>query len=199
MSISCVILSYSLYIGIMDERSLEQLKYPIGHFVYTHPVNEIILSDWISELEALPTRLEDLVLPLTEEQLNTPYRPEGWTVRQVVHHIADSHHNCYTRFKWALTEDRPLIKAYEEKDWSNLFDAQVAPIGISLDYIRALHVKLVYLLKGLSKKELDRTYIHPDGNVEVSLMETVGRYAWHGNHHLAHIEGLLHQRGWLFC
>src|SRR5690606_16068413 len=114
----------------------------------------------------------------------------------VVHHIADSHHNCYTRIKWALTEDKPLIKAYQEKDWSNLLDARQAPIAISLDYIKALHVKLVYLLNGLSRKELDRVYVHPKGNTEISIIETVGRYAWHGNHHVAHIEGLVLRMGW---
>ncbi|MCM4168732.1 Putative metal-dependent hydrolase YfiT [Arenibacter antarcticus] len=180
----------------MEEKLLEQLRYPIGHFVYTHTVDDIIVSDWISELEALPSRLEDLVRPLTESQLNTPYRSGGWTVRQVVHHIGDSHHNSYTRFKWMLTEDKPVIKAYQEKDWSNLFDARLGPIDMSLDYIKALHVKLVFLLRGLTKEDLARVYIHPKGNVEVSLMENIGRYAWHGNHHLAHISGLKERNGW---
>ncbi|GGW27123.1 YfiT family bacillithiol transferase [Arenibacter certesii] len=180
----------------MEDKLLENLRYPIGHFVYTHAVDDMIVSDWISELEALPTRLEDLVLPLHNGQLNTPYRPGGWTVRQVIHHIADSHHNSYTRFKWALTEDRPVIKPYYEKEWSNLFDAQDAPIEFSLDYIKALHVKLIYLLRGLSKEELSKVYIHPKGNLEVSLMESIGRYAWHGNHHLAHISGLIQRMGW---
>lgn len=180
----------------MEERTLEELKYPIGHFVYTEEVSNIIVSDWISELEALPTRLEDLVLNLNDEQLNTPYRPDGWTIRQVVHHLADSHHHSYTRFKWALTEDRPIIKAYEEKEWSNLFDAKTAPINFSLNYLKALHAKLVYLLRGLPKEDLQREFIHPDGNVAVSLMENIGKYAWHGNHHLAHIAGVINRKGW---
>lgn len=180
----------------MEEKTLEELKYPIGHFIFTKKVSDVILSDWISELEALPTRLEDLVVNLNEEQLDTPYRPNGWTVRQVVHHIADSHHHSYTRFKWALTEDRPLIKAYNEKEWSNLFDAHKAPIALSLDYIKVLHAKLVYLLKGLSMADLERVYIHPDGDVEISIIENIGKYAWHGNHHLAHITGLLDRKGW---
>ncbi|MCK0190184.1 YfiT family bacillithiol transferase [Arenibacter sp. F20364] len=180
----------------MEQRNLEKLKYPIGHFVYSKKVSDVTLSDWISELEALPTQLEDLVMALNDEQLNTPYRPGGWTIRQVIHHMADSHHHSYTRFKWALTEPRPLIKAYDEKEWSNLFDANNAPIILSLNYLKALHAKLVYLLKGLSKEDLERVYIHPDGNVAVSLLENIGKYAWHGNHHLAHIEGIIEQKGW---
>lgn len=180
----------------MEHKLLEQLRYPIGHFKYTDTVDGIIVSDWISELESLPTRLEDLVLPLSGKQLDTPYRPEGWTVRQLVHHLADSHHNTYTRFKWALTEDRPVIKAYNEKDWGDLFDSRQAPLQISLDYIRALHVKLVFLLRGLSEEELSKVYIHPNGNKEVCLMQAIGMYAWHGNHHLAHISGLIQREGW---
>lgn len=180
----------------MEERTLEELKYPIGHFVYTRAVSNLTLSDWISELEALPARLEALVVHLDDEQLNTPYRPGGWTVRQVVHHIADSHHHSYTRFKWALTEDRPMIKAYDEKEWGSLYDANNSPIVLSLNYIKALHAKLVYLLKALSKEDLERVYIHPDGDVTISLMENIGKYAWHGNHHLAHIKGILDRKGW---
>lgn len=180
----------------MEESTLEELKYPIGHFVFPKMVNDVTLSDWISELEALPTRLEDLVVHLSEQQLNTPYRPGGWTIRQLVHHIGDSHHNSYTRFKWALTEDNPIIKAYDEKEWSKLSDANNAPIILSLNYLKALHAKLVYLLKGLSKADLERVYIHPDGHIAVSLLENIGKYAWHGNHHLAHIEGIIDRKGW---
>jgi uncharacterized damage-inducible protein DinB len=180
----------------MKESTLEELKYPIGHFVFNEKIRDVKLSDWISELEALPTRLEDLVIQLNDEQLNTPYRPGGWTIRQLVHHIADSHHHSYTRFKWALTEDDPIIKAYDEKAWSNLFDANNAPISLSLNYLKALHAKLIYLLRGLSKEDLQKVYVHPEGNVAVSLLENIGKYAWHGNHHLAHIEGIMERKGW---
>ena len=152
----------------MRESTLEKLRYPIGHFVMPDTISDLELKDWIAQLEALPIVLEDLVKNLSEEQLNTPYRPDGWTVRQVVHHIADSHHHSYIRFKWALTEDRPVIKA-----------------------------KLVYLLSSLSEADLKKVYIHPDGNVEVSVMENIGKYAWHGNHHCAHIEGLIKREGWI--
>jgi len=175
---------------------MEKLKYPIGHFECPNEISAAQIKEWIEVLETLPERLERLVENLTVEQLETPYRPQGWTVRQVVHHIADSHHNSYIRFKWALTEDKPLIKVYEEKEWSNLFDARTAPIQLSLNYLRALHAKLVYLLKGLSEDDLQKYYIHPDGNVIVTVAENIGKYAWHSNHHYGHIENLLIREGW---
>lgn len=175
---------------------MENLRYPIGKFEYPKEITSACIDDWISVLETLPERLENLVKNLSAEQLEKPYRPEGWTIRQVVHHIADSHHNSYTRFKWALTEDKPLIKAYEEKDWSNLFDAKTAPIQLSLNYITALHAKLVYLLKGLPESDLEKYYLHPEGNVKVTVAENIGKYAWHSNHHFAHIEGVLKREGW---
>lgn len=176
--------------------NLEKLRYPIGKFSSPSEITDGHLKEWILTLETLPDRLEDLVKNLSTEQLETPYRPKGWTVRQVIHHIADSHHHSYTRFKWALTEDSPLIKAYEEKNWSVLFDARTAPIQLSLDYIRVLHAKLVYLLKGLSKEDLKKYYVHPEGNVKVSVEENIGKYAWHSDHHFAHIQNLLERKGW---
>lgn len=182
----------------MRESTLEKLRYPIGHFVMPDSISDLELKDWIAQLEALPMVLEDLVKNLSEAQLNTPYRPDGWTVRQVVHHIADSHHHSYIRFKWALTENRPVIKAYEEKEWANLADALSAPIQLSLAHVKSIHAKLVYLLRGLSKSDLRKVYIHPDGNLEVSVLENIGKYAWHGNHHCAHIEGLMRREGWVW-
>lgn len=181
----------------MIETELERLKYPIG--VYENPavITEKNIEGWITILERFPNRLIQLVASLTNNQLDTPYRPGGWTVRQVIHHLGDSHHHCYTRFKWALTEGKPLIKAYEEKDWAELFDAKTAPISLSLDYIKALHAKIVYLLKGLSKKQLELSYLHPEGNVTVSVKENIYKYAWHCDHHYAHIENLLKKKSWL--
>lgn len=175
----------------MEDLPLEELKYPIGHFVRPNTISELKLRDWIAEIEALPVNLRDLVTPLSEAQLDTPYRPGGWTVRQVVHHLADSHHHSYTRFKWALTENRPVIKPYLEKEWANLIDASSAPIDLSLKHLEAVHAKLVYLLNGLSAEEWQKTFIHPENNSETTLKENAGRYAWHGNHHLAHIQSLL--------
>nr|WP_299069873.1 putative metal-dependent hydrolase [uncultured Allomuricauda sp.] len=180
----------------MEKDTLEQLRYPIGVFEIPENITQKQLEDWIGILEHLPQRLADMVTPLSAEQLETPYRPDGWTVRQLVHHISDSHHHSYIRFKWALTEDNPMIKAYFEKEWSKLFDAKSAPIQLSLDHLKAVHAKLVYLLKGLSKEDLQRKFTHPEGNVETTLEENVGRYAWHGSHHFAHIENLIKRKGW---
>nr|WP_297786065.1 putative metal-dependent hydrolase [uncultured Allomuricauda sp.] len=180
----------------MEKETLEQLRYPIGKFKIPESITKDDLQEWTAVLENLPKRLSDLVTPLTNEQLETPYRPDGWTVRQLVHHISDSHHNSYIRFKWALTEDKPLIKAYNEKAWAELFDTRTAPIQMSLDHLNAVHAKLVYLLKGLSDQDLERTFIHPDGNQETSLKENIARYAWHGTHHYTHIENLVKRKGW---
>lgn len=179
------------------ESTIEELQYPIGHFERPEEITTEHLKKWILTLEALPERLRHLVKNLSEEQLETPYRPGGWTVRQLLHHIPDSHHNSYIRFKWALTEDKPIIKAYDEKGWANLFDSKSAPIGLSINHLTAVHAKLVYLLKGLSKEDLQRSFIHPDGHVETTLAENIGRYAWHSSHHYAHIEGLLKRKGWV--
>ena len=176
---------------------MKKLRYPIGHFVCPEEITQAHITEWITILEDFPARLANLTKNMPDEQLDIPYRPEGWTVRQVIHHIADSHHHSYTRFKWALTENGSLIKAYEEKDWADLFDARTAPIELSLDYIKALHAKLVFLLKGISNSDLKKQYLHPEGNVEVSVEENIGRYAWHGRHHYAHIERLLHRKGWI--
>lgn len=181
----------------MENTDLEFLKYPTGKFEYDQNSSEEVLQAWITGLEELPRHLTELVKHLNDNQLDTPYRPGGWTVRQVVHHIADSHHHSYTRFKWALTEYKPLIKAYEEKDWSNLFDARTAPIQMSLNYLTALHAKLVYLLRGISTDDLRKYYLHPDGNVAVSVHENIGKYAWHGNHHYTQIANLLKREGWI--
>lgn len=180
----------------MEKDTLEQLRYPIGTYKIPQPISAKHIKDWIAILEHLPQRLEDMVTPLSSEQLETPYRPGGWTVRQLVHHISDSHHHSYIRFKWGLTEDNPVIKPYLEKEWSKLFDAKSAPIQMSLDHLKAVHAKLVYLLKGLSEEDLKRKFTHPEDNQETTLEENIGRYAWHGSHHFAHIENLIKREEW---
>ena len=177
-------------------QKLEELKYPIGTYQIPKNITEKQLADWIVVLEQLPERLEALVAPLNEEQLACPYRPDGWTVRQVVHHMADSHHHSYIRFKWALTEDNPTIKPYFEKEWAALFDTRTAPISLSIAHLKAVHAKLVYLLRGLSQEQMSRTFVHPDGNQKSTLAENVGRYAWHGTHHFSHIKNLIDRMGW---
>ncbi|SNR31915.1 DinB superfamily protein [Maribacter sedimenticola] len=176
---------------------LEKLKYPIGHFECPKEISKEDIDRWISVLDNLPKKLHELVKDLNEQQLDTPYRDGGWTVRQVIHHLADSHHHSYTRFKWALTENRPLIKAYEEKDWSNLTDAKSAPIALSLNYLTAMHAKLVYMLTHISSLDYQKSYIHPDGNMNVSVAENLGKYAWHSNHHYAHIKNLIDRKKWI--
>lgn len=181
----------------MNPLELNLLKYPIGHFDCPNKITKQHIESWVSILEHFPDRLECLIKDLTEQQLDTPYRPQGWTIRQVVHHISDSHHHSYTRFKWALTEDTPLIKAYYEDRWATLIDAKLAPIDMSLNYIRAIHFKLVYLVKRLSDDQLEKCFLHPETNNKVSLGLNVGKYAWHSNHHYAHIESLIKRKGWL--
>ena len=180
----------------MQSDNIEKLRYPIGQFQVPETITRDLVQLWIKELEELPGKLKSLVGDLTDAQLDTPYRPGGWTVRQTVHHISDSHHNSYIRFKWALTEDNPMIKAYDEKAWASLFDSRTAPIAMSLDHLAAIHLKLVYLLRGLSEAGLQRSFLHPDGNIKTSLEENIGRYAWHGNHHYQHIYNLLERAGW---
>ena len=180
----------------MTELNLEQLRYPIGKYEIPNPITDEHLVKWIEILEYLPKRLENMVHSMSEEQLETPYRPDGWTVRQVIHHVSDSHHHSYIRFKWALTEDNPVIKPYLEKEWAQLFDARTAPIQMSLDHLKAVHAKLVFLLKGLSEEDLKLKFTHPDGNEETTLAENIGRYAWHGSHHFTHIENLIKRKGW---
>ncbi|GHC59778.1 YfiT family bacillithiol transferase [Ulvibacter litoralis] len=174
---------------------IEKLRYPIGKFESPSNITAEILTAWISILEHFPNRLVSLVENLSEAQLNTPYRPDGWTVKQVVHHVYDSHHNSYIRFKWALTEATPLIKVYQEADWAKGRD-YAAPIQLSLQAITSLHAKLVYLLKGMTPDDFLKEFVHPEKEQKVSLAQNTGMYAWHSNHHYAHIENLLKREGW---
>jgi hypothetical protein len=172
------------------------LRYPIGHFDPPENITKEVQQQWIQTLEVFPEKLERLVKNLSEEQLDTSYRDGGWTVRQVVHHCSDSHHHSYIRFKWALTENNPTIKAYNEAEWAKLFDTRTAPIQMSLDHLKAVHHKLVYLLKGLSDEDLNKTFVHPESGDTIVLKKNIGIYAWHCNHHYAHIEHLLNRKGW---
>lgn len=181
----------------MDERVLDALRYPIGKFQVPESISGEQIRSWIDVLETLPSKLEELVGRLSEDQLDSPYRPGGWTIRQLVHHIADSHHNSYIRFKWALTEKEPVIKAYDEKKWAELHDSISAPIALSLNHLKAVHAKLVFLLRGLDRSDLETKFIHPDNRKSISLAENIGHYAWHSNHHLAHIQNACKRAGWL--
>ena len=180
----------------MTNQQLEKLKYPIGHFECPKHISKDHIKNWISILEAFPLKLKKLVDDLSDNQLDTVYRPNGWTIRQVIHHVADSHHHSYIRFKWALTEQKPVIKYYYEHLWAELDDSKYGPIYMSLKHLDAVHTKLVYLLKQLSETDLNKSFIHPEHNEEVILKKNIGIYAWHCNHHFAHIDNLIKKEGW---
>ncbi|WP_166381757.1 YfiT family bacillithiol transferase [Polaribacter sp. 11A2H] len=176
--------------------TLEELKYPIGRTNVPKNITKKNIEDWVSILERFPQELEFLIKELSDNQLDTPYREGGWTIRQVVHHCYDSHHNSYTRFKLALTEDKPVIKAYYEDRWAALQDSKSAPVFLSIDALKALHSKWVYFLRELTDAQLEKTFIHPSKNEQISLKENICMYAWHSKHHFAHIEELMIREGW---
>ncbi|WP_046174187.1 YfiT family bacillithiol transferase [Domibacillus indicus] len=169
-------------------------QFPIGLFNWTGPITKQETDQWIQEIRELPAQLRRTAAPLTDEQLDTPYRSGGWTVRQVVHHLADSHMNAYIRFKLALTEETPMIKPYEEGAWAKLPDSRM-PVETSLALLEPLHERWTWLLSGLTEEELEKVFIHPDSG-RVTVGENIGMYAWHGRHHLAHITALCDRKGW---
>lgn len=171
------------------------LRYPVGRFTPPSSINVETRQGWIEELEHLPLNLESAIRGLSAAQLNAPYRPGGWTVRQVVHHLPDSHLNCYVRYRLALTEDRPTIKPYDEAAWAELPDAKHSPTAPSLALLRALHERWVMLLRSLNEDQWTRAFVHPERG-EVKLDATVGLYAWHSRHHLAQITNLRKREHW---
>ena len=166
--------------------NLEQLKYPAGKFVKPESITKEIIDSAISEIENFPSLVKTEIQNLDEKDLQLRYRPEGWTITQVVHHCADSHINGYMRFKLALTENVPTIKPYEESLWAELPDNNLSPF-VSLKLLDALHEKWVYILKSLSEEDLNKEFIHPDQSEKISLKENILIYRWHCRHHLAHI------------
>ncbi len=174
---------------------MEDLRYPVGRFSYPSPASESDLRLWLSQMADAPALLRDAVRGLSTGQLDTPYRPEGWTVRQVVHHVADSHMNSYVRFRLALTEDEPVIKPYDETLWAQLSDAHSAPVELSLDLLASLHQRWMLLLNSLGAAELARAFRHPAMGL-VTLEKNVALYAWHGRRHVAHITSLKSRMGW---
>ena len=165
----------------------EALKYPTGKFTPQDAYSRAELDQCIQRIEALPSRIEDVIKRFTVKQLDTPYREGGWTARQVVHHLADSHMNAYIRFKWTLTEDTPVIKAYNEKLWAETPEVKSDP-QLSLNVLKALHPKWATLLKALTPEDLTREYIHPETKKNNRLERIVAMYAWHGDHHLGHLK-----------
>jgi hypothetical protein len=171
------------------------LRFPVGKFAWSDPVDAALRPQWIAELAGAGARFREAVNGLDEGQLDTPYRPGGWTVRQVVHHVPDSHMNCYVRFRMALTEELPTIKPYDEAKWAELYDARTAPVEVSLQLLENLHARWVGLIGSLSESDFSRQYRHPE-NGPVSLDTVLAGYAWHCRHHGAHITALRQRMGW---
>jgi uncharacterized damage-inducible protein DinB len=171
------------------------LRYPIGQYK-PQPYSEKQKEAWITDILFLPRQLEYAVINLDEKQLETPYREGGWTLKQVVHHVADSHVNAYTRFKLGLTEDNPTIKPYEEKKWAELSDVKHLPINVSLTLLHALHTRLHDVIKNIKDGEWERTVVHPEHGRQMTLWYLLGMYAWHGKHHTAHVTSLRERMGW---
>lgn len=180
----------------MEKSELEKLRYPIGQFIAPEKYTKEYLREKITEITTFPDRLKKEVLLLSKAQLDTPYRQDGWTVRQVIHHCADSHINCFIRIKWALTENNPVIKYYHEDFWGEIHDNTSMPIEPTLTLLEGLHYRLAYLMKSLSEEDLKKSFIHPEHLKEFKIEEIIGTYAWHGNHHLAHITELKKRQGW---
>lgn len=170
-------------------------RYPIGKFTAHPSYSQEEIDKYINQVEALPPLLSKEIQGLTSSQLDTPYREGGWTLRQVIHHLADSHMNAFVRMKWALTEDSPLIKAYNEKAWAETPDTKMEP-DVSLTFLDALHTKWTVLIKSLSEADLQKEFVHPDTKRSTPLNRMIAMYAWHGNHHLAHITRLKEKQGW---
>ena len=174
---------------------MTDLRFPVGKFSYAGPLDEPQKRQCIDEIAAAPENLRAAVKGLSNAQLDTPYRPEGWTVQQVVHHMPDSHLNAYTRFKLALTEDDPTIKTYAEDRWAELPDSKATPIEVSLTLLDSLHDRWVRLLRSLNKDEWKRTFRHPELG-PMTLEKTLALYAWHGRHHVAHVTELRKRMSW---
>jgi len=173
---------------------MSDLRYPIGRFQYAGAGSEEQRRDLITRIENLPARLRAAVAGWSDEQLDTPYRPDGWTVRQVVHHVADSHINSYVRFRLALTEDTPAVKGYDQEAWAKLPDC-AAPVDVSLALVESLHRRWVLLLRSMTPADFDRKFLHSEIG-PVTLDRNLALYAWHGDHHTAHITSLHARMGW---
>ena len=175
----------------MNPEKLEQLKYPIGKFDWEADRSPEVLQKAIIKIKNFPKKLKETTAPLPPATLLHRYRPEGWTIAQVIHHLADSHMHSYLRFKHALLEDVPSIKDYQEATWANLPDASSVEIDYSLDLISALHHRWVLFLENLNEKDFKRSYFHHERNKHYPLDATLLIYAWHGDHHLAHIHNAI--------
>jgi uncharacterized damage-inducible protein DinB len=177
------------------EKKMTDLRYPIGKFSYAVAPTPEQRQQLLLEIEQAPSQVREAVKGLSPQQLDTPYRPEGWTVRQVVHHIPDSHLNAYVRFKLALTEDEPTIKPYAQEKWAGLPDTAATPVEVSLTMLDSLHDRWVRLLRSIQNEDWTRTFRHPELGL-VPLEKNLALYAWHGRHHVAHITSLRERNSW---
>lgn len=174
---------------------LNKLKYPIGKFSFQSDIAPSGINECKKALEELPKKLREAVQSLNDQQLDTPYREGGWTVRQVVHHIADSHLNSYIRFKLALTEDHPTIKPYDENAWVKLKDSEM-PVDVSLQLLESVHQRMMVVLNNLQPGDLERKVFHPESKRDMSVSFLLQLYAWHGKHHTAHVTSLRKRMNW---
>lgn len=173
----------------------QDLRFPIGKFAMPATVDEAWRAESIGAIASTPADMRAAVAGWLDEQLDTPYRPDGWTVRQVVHHVADSHMNAYTRFKLALTEQDPTIKPYDEGAWAQLPDARTMGAEVSLQLLESLHARWTVMLHTMSAADFARTLVHPERG-PMTLDQLLGLYAWHGRHHVAHVTSLAQRMGW---
>lgn len=170
---------------------IEKLKYPIGQYEAPEIITPVHINQWIKEIISYPQRLKQVLANISSEQLAQPYRPDGWTGLQVIHHLADSHMNAYIRFHLTLTEDTPTIKPYMEERWAQLDYIKDTPIVLSLELLKNLHARWAILLNSLTEEDFKRQYHHPQYDYTIPLDKVLGLYAWHGNHHLHHIKLLM--------
>ncbi|MEP6590250.1 MAG: YfiT family bacillithiol transferase [Gemmatimonadota bacterium] len=171
-------------------------RYPVGRYQPPESNSDALRAGWLHDLESLPALLRAAVWGLDDEQFDTPYREGGWTVRQVVHHVADSHINAYCRFKLALTEEHPTIRPYEEALWAELPEARALPVESSLVLLDGLHARWAAMCIAMTPAQFDRSFHHPESHKDATLWRTLGMYAWHGKHHVAHITSLRSAHGW---
>jgi len=182
-------------VALPEDKDKMDPRYPIGKYTPPQEATPALRQQAISAIAEAPAKLRAAVKGLNDEQLNTPYREGGWTVRQVAHHVPDSHMNAYVRFRLALTEQEPTIKPYEEARWAELVDAKSAPVDVSLALLDSLHDRWVRLLHSLKPVDFARTFRHPDHGVR-TVDWLLFLYAWHGRHHTAHVTELRKQKGW---
>jgi len=180
----------------METLTLETLRYPVGKFKFPETVNMDEIAIAIKTIEELPSALRNTVQNMNEKQLTTPYREGGWTVRQVVHHLFDSHSNAYTRMKLAMTEDNPAIKPYKEALWAELEDGRNAPLELGLNLLELLHTRWSIFMRSLNESDFQRTFVHPENKRVQTIAQTIMLYSWHSRHHLAHITELKSRMGW---